>query len=103
MADLVGVAVVRIGSVDQVHADVERSMDRGDGAGFIRSSLDRHRHAAEPDLADRYIPDEAIIHLQVSLIAGYSVELLPRYVRHCHLSNRRILSDSQSQLMNIED
>ena len=49
VADLVFVLAVGVGGVDQVHAGVERGVDRADRLLLRRAAREGHRHRAEPD------------------------------------------------------
>ena len=52
VTDLVGVLAVGVGGVDQVHAGVERGVDRADRLLLRRPAREGHRHGAEPDRED---------------------------------------------------
>jgi hypothetical protein len=62
VADLVGVEVVRVGGVDEGHAGLEGGVDGRDRPGLVGPPLDRHRHAAESDGADRARADGSLLH-----------------------------------------
>jgi hypothetical protein len=49
VADVVLVPRVRVGGVDQVHARVDRRVDRAHGALLRRAGGERHRHRTEAD------------------------------------------------------
>ena len=62
MSHLAGVAVVRIGRVDERHAGVERGVDGGDGLRPVGAALDGHGHAAKADGRDGTVANGALAH-----------------------------------------
>ena len=61
VADVAIVARVRVRGVDQVHAGVQRRVDRADRPVLVGPALERERHPAESDREDLGVAERACV------------------------------------------
>ena len=65
---LVGVGAVHLGGVEEVAAELERPVDRGEGLSLVGRAVEGgHAHAAEAEGGDGQGPQVALLHRSASL------------------------------------